>query len=197
MAKRLKVATEMMGADAGFHPDQAWPYIGEPRFDLAARPLLPQHDAAAPILADEVERILADIDPDYGDFAIEFLGHGVLLCLRCSGQLAFLAGLERRSWPDETERVLADIDPDYGDFAIEFLGHGVLLCLGCPGQLPLLAGLEHRSWPDETERVLAEINPDYGDFATKFRGNCALLCLRCPRPAASAGGGLEHGRTIP
>jgi hypothetical protein len=67
---------------------QAWPYIGEPRFDLAARPLLPQHDAAAPILADEVERILADIDPDYGDFAIEFLGHGALLCLRCPGQLA-------------------------------------------------------------------------------------------------------------
>src|SRR6516165_3200365 len=94
MAKRLKVAAEMMRADAGFHPDQAWPYIGEPRFDLAARPLLPQHDAAAPILADEVERILADIDPDYGNFDVNFRGHGLLLCLRCPGQLASLAGLE-------------------------------------------------------------------------------------------------------
>jgi hypothetical protein len=60
------------------------------RSKLAGAPktLLPQHDAAAPILADEVERILADIDPDYGYFAIEFLGHGVLLCLRCPGQRA-------------------------------------------------------------------------------------------------------------
>jgi hypothetical protein len=46
---------------------------------LAARPLLPQHNAAAPILADEVERVLADIDADYDNFAIEFLRHGVLL----------------------------------------------------------------------------------------------------------------------
>src|SRR6516162_7837000 len=49
---------------------------------------------------------------------IEFLGHGVLLCLGCPGQLALLAGLERRSWPDEMERVLAEINPDYGNFAI-------------------------------------------------------------------------------
>jgi hypothetical protein len=53
----------------------------------------------------------------------------------CPGQLAFLGGLERRSWPDETERVLAEIDPDYGNFAVNFRGHGVLLCLRCPGQL--------------------------------------------------------------
>src|SRR6516162_8234845 len=108
----------MMRADAGLHPDQTRLQIGKPRFHLAARPLLPQHNAAAPILADEVERVLADIDADYGDFAIEFLGHGVLLCLGCPGQLALLAGLERRSWPDEMERVLAEINPDYGNFAI-------------------------------------------------------------------------------
>jgi hypothetical protein len=29
-------------ADTSFHPDQAWGYIGEPRFDLPARPFLPQ-----------------------------------------------------------------------------------------------------------------------------------------------------------
>jgi hypothetical protein len=39
---------------------------------LAARPLLPQHQGSAPILADEVERVLADIDADHSDFAIEF-----------------------------------------------------------------------------------------------------------------------------
>jgi hypothetical protein len=32
----------VMGADAGFHADQARRYIGEPRFHLATRPLLPQ-----------------------------------------------------------------------------------------------------------------------------------------------------------
>jgi hemoglobin-like flavoprotein len=31
----------------------------------------------------DVERILADIDADHGDFAVEFLGHGELVCLRC------------------------------------------------------------------------------------------------------------------
>jgi len=45
----------------------------KPRFHLAARPFLPQHDAAAPILANEVERVLADIDADHGEFAIEFV----------------------------------------------------------------------------------------------------------------------------
>ena len=32
------------GADAGLHADQAGRQVGEPRFHLAARPLLPQHD---------------------------------------------------------------------------------------------------------------------------------------------------------
>ena len=41
VAKRLKLATEMMGTDAGFHPDPAGRQIGEPRFHLAARPFLP------------------------------------------------------------------------------------------------------------------------------------------------------------
>ena len=68
--------------------------IGEPRFHLAARPLLPQHDAAAAILADEVERVLADIDADHGDFAIEFLGHGMLLVFGAPSQLRLLVGLE-------------------------------------------------------------------------------------------------------
>src|SRR6516165_3906140 len=56
----------------------------------------PCFDAAAPILADEVERVLADIDADHGDFAIEFLGHGVLLCLQCPLPASLAAGAGAR-----------------------------------------------------------------------------------------------------
>src|SRR6516225_7601499 len=73
----------MMCADAGLRADQARRQVGEPGFHLATRPLLPQHQSSTAILADQMERVLADIDADDGDFAIEFLGHGVLLCLRC------------------------------------------------------------------------------------------------------------------
>src|SRR5262245_66586438 len=38
VAKRLKLATEMMRADAGLHADQAWRQVGKPRFQVAARP---------------------------------------------------------------------------------------------------------------------------------------------------------------
>jgi hypothetical protein len=54
----------MMRADACFHADHARLHVGKPRFDLAARPLLPQHDRTALILANEVKRVLADIDAD-------------------------------------------------------------------------------------------------------------------------------------
>ena len=36
VAKHLKLATEMMRADAGLHADQAWRQVSEPRFYLAA-----------------------------------------------------------------------------------------------------------------------------------------------------------------
>jgi hypothetical protein len=35
-------------------------HIREPYFDLATRPPLPQHDRAAPVKADDMERILAE-----------------------------------------------------------------------------------------------------------------------------------------
>src|SRR4029434_7618892 len=77
VAKRLKLATEVMRATARLHADEARWKVGKPRLHLAARPFLPQHDAAASILADDVERVLTDIDADHGDFAVEFLRHGV------------------------------------------------------------------------------------------------------------------------
>jgi len=43
------------------------------------RPLLPQHDRAAVIETDDVERVLAEIDPDYPDPLSCCRMHGVLL----------------------------------------------------------------------------------------------------------------------
>jgi hypothetical protein len=44
-----------MCAHAGFHTYRARRHIGEPRFDLATRPTLPQHDRAGLIKANNVE----------------------------------------------------------------------------------------------------------------------------------------------
>jgi hypothetical protein len=42
-------------APTRLHADQASRQIGEPGFDLATRPLLPQHDGTALVLANEVK----------------------------------------------------------------------------------------------------------------------------------------------
>jgi hypothetical protein len=62
-----------MGADTGFHADQARRQIGEPSFHLPARPFLPQYDRTTSIVANDVKRVLADIDADHGDYSIDFL----------------------------------------------------------------------------------------------------------------------------
>ena len=59
-----------MCADAGFHADQAWRHVGKACFYLAARPLLPQHDSTTLIVADNMERVLADIDANHGTAAL-------------------------------------------------------------------------------------------------------------------------------
>ena len=90
VTQRCEFAAQVMGADAGCHADQARRYIGEPRFHLATRPLLPQHDGAARIVAHGVERVLADIDADHGDRSIGCLRHGVLLV--CGAPCQLIAG---------------------------------------------------------------------------------------------------------
>src|SRR5260221_11508189 len=77
VAQCPKFATEMMRADAGLHTDQARRYVGKAGLDLASRPLLPQHDGTVLILANDVERVLADIDADYGGGSGRFLGQWV------------------------------------------------------------------------------------------------------------------------
>ena len=61
--------------------DQARRRVGKPRFHLAARPFLPQRDRTALILANDVKRVLADIDPDHGNRAVEFCGMACSLSL--------------------------------------------------------------------------------------------------------------------
>src|SRR5450756_12790 len=74
--------------------DSARRHVGEPRFHLATRPLLTQHNRAALIVAYDMERVLADIDADHGDCGIELLRHGVLLVFGAPCQLKKLAGQE-------------------------------------------------------------------------------------------------------
>ena len=58
MTKRPELATEVMRTDAGLHADQARRHIGKPCFNLATRPLLPQHDCTAAIEADDWNEFL-------------------------------------------------------------------------------------------------------------------------------------------
>ena len=66
--------------------------FGPRSFHLPTRPLLAQHQGSTPILADDVERTLADVDPDHGDFAAQFLGHSLFSVP--PRQLGVLGGLE-------------------------------------------------------------------------------------------------------
>ena len=94
VAKQAEPAAEMMGSDTGFHADQAGWHVGEPCLHLATRPLLPQRDSATPIEADDVKRVLADIDTDHGDHTVMRLRHGVLLSLGASCQPTAGSGQE-------------------------------------------------------------------------------------------------------
>jgi hypothetical protein len=94
VTKRLKFATEMMRPGAGLHADEARRQVGKPRFPPGDATTSGVAPGSTPILADDVERILADIDADRGDLAVECLGHAILLYLRCPYQFGALAGLE-------------------------------------------------------------------------------------------------------
>src|SRR5580700_5915178 len=79
VTKRLKLAAEMMRANAGLHTDQARRHVGQTGLHLATRPLLTQRNCTALIETYDVERVLADIDADDGNRAVETLRHGVPL----------------------------------------------------------------------------------------------------------------------
>lgn len=67
MAERLELAAQMMRTDASFHADQTGRNVRKPFPNLAARPLLAQDDRTSPIEADDVERVLANVDADHGN----------------------------------------------------------------------------------------------------------------------------------
>src|SRR5258708_25881552 len=84
----------MMRADAGFHADQARWHVGKACFYLAACPLVPQHNRAALIVANNVERVLTDIDANYGNCTRGLLGHAALLVFGAPSQFLARVGLE-------------------------------------------------------------------------------------------------------
>ena len=94
VTERLKLPAQMVCADASLHTDQARRQVCKPGFHLATRPLLTQHDGTAFILTYDVERVLTDIDTDYGDGFLSCLGHGVLLVFGAPCQILSLAGQE-------------------------------------------------------------------------------------------------------
>jgi len=84
----------MMRTNASLHADQARWHVGKSRVHLATRPLLPQHDRPALIKANNVERVLTNIDAHYDDRGVQYLRHGVLLVFGACCQLRSLAGQE-------------------------------------------------------------------------------------------------------
>src|SRR4029453_8712888 len=75
MSERVEASAEMMSPDTGLHPHQAWRHIGKSRFHLPARPLLTQHNRTLRILADDMKRVLTNINADYGDRGPGLLRH--------------------------------------------------------------------------------------------------------------------------
>jgi hypothetical protein len=85
-----------MCPDARLHADEARCHVGEPSLDLTARQLLAQNDGALLVQADEVERVLANVDADCrnGFKASGLAWHGMLLVLAAPFQLCGWVGRE-------------------------------------------------------------------------------------------------------
>ena len=89
----------MMRTDAGLHADQARGHIGKACFHLTTRPLLPQHDCATTIEPNDVERVLTDINADYGNRTLCCRSHGVLLVLALLASLSLAEQEHGRTIP--------------------------------------------------------------------------------------------------
>jgi hypothetical protein len=64
---------------------------------MAARPLLPQNNLSAAVLANNLERVLTSIDADNGNPSVDLLRHDVLLVYGAPCQLQLLAERGRTS----------------------------------------------------------------------------------------------------
>jgi hypothetical protein len=67
VTKSFELSADMVGAGTGFHADQTARNIGKAPLKLLPRGLQLQNDVPALIEADQVKRILADIDTNRGD----------------------------------------------------------------------------------------------------------------------------------
>src|SRR5439155_2207605 len=67
VASGLQLPADVMGTRTGLHADQAARNIGQTAFELTTGYLLLQDDCTPLVEADEVERVLADVDPARGD----------------------------------------------------------------------------------------------------------------------------------
>ena len=93
VADRCKLPTDVMGARAGLHADQAARNVGETAFELTTGYFLLQDDYTPLVEANEVERVLAEVDPDRGD--------GSTCLLRCAHRMR-LERLLRASQPQSS-----------------------------------------------------------------------------------------------
>jgi hypothetical protein len=66
----------MVRTNAGLHANQARWHVGEPSLNLPARELLVQDNGATDIQADQVEAVLADVDPKGGNGLKRSIRHG-------------------------------------------------------------------------------------------------------------------------
>src|SRR5262249_24215854 len=110
VASRL-AAAEVMRTHAGLHADQARRHVGKPCFDVATGPLLSQHDSAAPILADYMERVLTNIECRLLVCSIKGLGHGVLLVFSAPPSLMAAAAGARPYQPITVPSMCPRHDP--------------------------------------------------------------------------------------
>jgi hypothetical protein len=77
MAESGELTPDVMGSGTGLHPDQTDRQVRQALQQLSTSDLAAQHDAAACIHADQVEDVLAQIDPDGGDALTgAVVGHG-------------------------------------------------------------------------------------------------------------------------
>ncbi len=64
IAERKKLPAQMVCPDTGFHANQARLQIRKTPLHLSARQHLPQNNRTLLVEADEVKRVLADVDAD-------------------------------------------------------------------------------------------------------------------------------------
>ena len=67
VTKGHQLSCDKMRAGTGFHPDQAARDIAEPASKLMTADLLLQNNRTARVEPDQMERVLADVDPNRAD----------------------------------------------------------------------------------------------------------------------------------